>query len=125
MAEPVLPTGLWLTTSGTIAAVFGFVFDVPASTVFAAAAGAFFAVRLSDTVGFFQSLRMISAGTFAGALLTALFIAWAGPYPQRGVAMTLAFVLIYYRVELLASVRTLLKGEGLDRLRAILEGFKK
>jgi hypothetical protein len=123
MAEPVTHAGVLLTISGTASAVFGFFFDVPGSTVFAAAAGAFFAVRLGQVIGFRNSLLAVLGGTFAGATLTSLFISWAGPYPQRGVALCLSFCLIHFQDEIFATIRSLLKpGEA---LRDLLKGLKK
>jgi hypothetical protein len=120
MTEPMTPTAL--TLSGIAAAVFGFLFDVPGSTVFAAAAGAFLAVRLGDPVGFLKSFGMVAGGTFAGACGTSLFISWAGDYPQRGVAFVMTLFLVYFRKELLESARAMIKGES---LRELIRGFKK
>jgi hypothetical protein len=121
MTEPVIPSIL-VTASGVASAVFGFLFDVPGSTVFAAAAGTFLAVRLGSPMPFRQALVMVAIGTFVGAALTSLFISYAGSYPQRGVALLLAFTLIYYRVELLEAIRGMLKGES---LRELIKGFRK
>lgn len=122
MTEPITPAGLLLTLSGIASAVFGFLFDVPGSTVFAAAAGAFLAVRLGGAFGFWPSLGMVAGGTFAGATGTSLFISWAGEYPQRGVAMTLTFMLVFFHKEILDSLRRMIKGES---LRDLIKGFKK
>jgi hypothetical protein len=120
MAEPAIPVSLALTLSGTASAVIGFIFDVPGSTVFAAAAGAFFAVRLAETMLFRASLMLVAGGTFAGAMMTGLIIHLAtlfspeninaGHYPQRGVAFVLAFCLIYFRKEILEAVGRTIKG---------------
>lgn len=110
MAEPVTHAGLFLTASGIASAVVGFIFDVPGSTVFAAAAGAFFAARLGDTVGYGKTFGLISGGTFAGAMLTSSLIHFAGDYPQRGVAFALAFSLIYFRTEILGAVKRTIEG---------------
>lgn len=122
MTEPVTPASLVLTVSGIASAVFGFLFDVPGSTVFAAAAGALFAVRLGEVVGFWRSLAMIAGGTFAGATLTSLFISWAGDYPQRGVALSLTFILLHFRVEILGAIRSGISGKS---LRELIAGFRK
>jgi hypothetical protein len=120
MAEPVTHAGMLLTVSGAASAVIGFIFDVPGSTVFAAAAGAFFAARLGKTVGYKKTFGLIAGGTFAAAMLTSLLIYLAGilyqqppdagQYPQRGVAFALAFCLIYYRKELVELGRCKLEG---------------
>jgi len=119
MAEPVTHAGMLLTVSGAASAVFGFIFDVPGSTVFAAAAGAFFAARLGETVGYKKTFGLIAGGTFAAAMLTSLLIYFAGmfyqqdsagQYPQRGVAFALAFCLIYFRKEVLDLARSKIEG---------------
>jgi len=102
MPDPVTHTSLALATSS---AVLAFIFDVPAPVVFAAFSGACFAVAMLELMTFRLAVLSIFGGTVATAFVTPLALHYFGSYEQRGVAALLAFILVYFREDILALIK--------------------
>jgi hypothetical protein len=107
--------------SAVIGSISGFIawsFDVPAPAIFAAFVGSCFGVAFSEAVTYRRALWMLLGGTIAAGFAITMFTHYFGNFPQRGVAVLLAFILVKYHKKIFEIIEYQLNRFGAGRGKA-------
>lgn len=116
MPDPVMPTSWALIISGALSSIFTFMFDVPASTVWAGFMGVVIGIVLSDAMTFKKSLAICVLGTICAGLLVPFFMYFAPEMAQKTAGLIVGFTIVKYRtkedLEDLANLWRRILGKG-------------
>lgn len=108
---------------GIIAAAIGYLFDVPAATLWVAAIGSALGVAFSKEAKLMEAFCLIVIGTISTGWAVPLVLNLAPDIAQKSVAAFLSFSLIAFRVQIKQEVPRILSAI-FEKIQDVIKGNK-